>query len=156
MDRRTCGAIRKRAERRGGTYVLVLTTMMIATTLGVSGVLTARVHHRTAELSGDFAAARVNALAGIDLALFIIDQNPTQTEWRNHFGNGAGPIENLPLGRGTVSCLAVDEGDGDLNNGPDPVVLTGVGEVGDAVYKIEVRLDGDGAVVPGTYQRVVD
>lgn len=141
--------------RRGAAYVLILMTAMIATTLGVSGLYASRVRSRTAGVSAELVQARLNALAGLDHGLLIIQQNPST--WRSVLAsNGGRPIDGIALGGGTVTLLAEDLVDGDLETGADPVRLTGTGTVGRAVYRLRVDLDGRGLVVAGSYRRAVD
>ena len=144
-------------RQRGSAYVMVLLTAMIATVVGLSGLYAIRIQHRSSELTGDGEAARFYAISAVDRGLLIIEQNPVPTDWRNLLANNGGfPILNDKIGRDLHSLQAVDPLDGDLNNGDHAVLLTGIGYVGEAVFKLQVQLDGSGKPVPGTWRRVVD
>lgn len=144
-------------NHRGTAYIVVLATSMIITVVGLSAMVAGRVQHRVAGSTRDFAEARLYAMSAVDLGFLLIEQNPPDTNWRNLLGNNGGfPIQDRTIGRGRLTLQAQDPLDGDLNNGPDPVFLTGIGELGDTRYKLQVQLDGSGSPVPGTWQRVVD
>jgi Tfp pilus assembly protein PilX len=141
-------------RRRGSVYVLVLGASLIVALIGVSALMAARVQRRVVSGSADMAQARQFAGSVIDLGLFTIRQNPLS--WRAQFAAGTIP-NDLALGTGTLTLTATDPVDGNLtNNITDPVVLTGVGKCGDARYMLEVTLNGDGTINPGTWKRVVN
>lgn len=146
-----------RLMRRGSAYIVVLMTGILVGVVGVSGVYLSRVERRTQQLTSDAAEARLYAMAGLDLALLIINQSATENDWRNSFGNNGGyPVLDMKIGSGGCSARAVDPLDGDLNNGSHPLVLTGIGEVGDTRYLIEVQLDNQGRPIDGTWRRTID
>ena len=106
-------------------------------------------------MTDDFCQARGYAVCAVDAGFMVIMQSPTG--WRNLFGNNGGfPFLDVPFNGGRFSLQAIDPLDGDLNNGDHPVLLIGIGYCGNARYMLQVELDGSGALVPGTWQRVVD
>ena len=140
-------------RRRGSVYIAVLGTAMLVTAIGLSALLVARVQHRGASGTADFAQARLNAQSGVDMGLFLIQQNPAT--WRDDFA--AGLPTDQPVGKGSFSLQADDPVDGDLtNNSTDPVLLVGIGNAGEARYKLQVRLEANGSPTPGTWRQVVD
>ena len=143
---------------RGSAYLLVLTTAVIVTTVGLSALALARVQNRVQRISAASAEARFYAVSAIDNGLFLIQQNPDPATWRSMLSNNGGfPLLNKPVGSGTFILQAVDPVDGDLtNNNSDPVQLTGIGYADQAVFKFQVQLDGSGKPVAGTWRRVVD
>ena len=139
--------------RRGSVYVAILGASMIVTVIGLSALLATRIEHRSVAGAGDFAKARFYAVSAIDRMLLVIQQG---SEWRKLFAYGALPASQ-PIGNGSMGIEAIDPVDGDLaNNGTDPVLLTGIGYSGNARYKLQVMLDGNGIPTPGTWRRVVD
>lgn len=152
---RTNDNIRKADIRhRGSVYLLVLGASLLVAVIGVSALMAARVQLRTVSAAADAIQTRLLARSAIDLGLLTIRQSPTT--WRTLFTAGTLPTD-LSLGSGLLTLTAVDHVDGDLtNNTTDPVVLTGIGMSGDARYMLEVTLNGDGTISPGTWKRVVN
>lgn len=142
------------ARSRGSVYILVLGASLLVAVIGISALMAARVQRRATQASAGMAQTRQLACSAIDLGLLAIQQNPTT--WRTLFTAGTLPTD-LSLGSGLLTLTAVDPIDSDLtNNTTDPVVLTGVGSVGQARYMLEVTLNGDGTIAPGTWKRVVN
>jgi len=141
------------ARRRGSVYILVLGASLIVATIGISALMAARVQRRAVVITADMTQARENARVAIDRALWDIKVNPSS--WRSSLAGGS--YSSGTLGGGTLSLTAVDPVDGNLtNNNTDPVVLTGTGNVGQATYILEVTLNPDGTINPGTWKRVVN
>ncbi len=139
-------------RRRGSVYIMVLGASLLVAVIGISSLMAARVQRRAAVASGDMIQARENARAAIDRALWGIEAMPTT--WRSSFAGGS--FSTGTLGGGTLTLTVVDPVDGDpTNNTTDPVALTGTGVVGQATYMLEVTLNGDGTMQPGTWKRVV-
>lgn len=88
------------------------------------------------------------------MGLLLIQRNPS--DWRGTFAGSGGSLPEMDIGSGTFALEAVDPVDGDLLNGSDPVLLTGIGRVGRARYKLQVRLEANGSPTPGTWRHVVD
>jgi len=127
---------------------------MLIAVIGIASLMASRVQRRSTTLAGDAIVARELARSGIDLGLLYIQQQPTQ--WRADFAAGTA-ITNMDLGDGQVTVTAADPIDGNLtNNSTDPVVLTGVGNSSSSTYMLEVTLNGDGTIQPGTWKRVVN
>ncbi len=140
-------------RQRGSVYVLVLGASILVAVIGVSALMAARVQHGAISRSADAAQTRLLARSAIDLGLCSIRQNPT---WRTLFAAGTLPT-GLELGSGTLTLTATDPVDGNLtNNNTDPVVLIGIGNVGQATYRLEVTLNGDGMIESGSWRRVVN
>ncbi|HEY7086727.1 MAG TPA: hypothetical protein VH518_01480 [Tepidisphaeraceae bacterium] len=130
--------LRIRHRRRGAVYLAVLAVCLIVITLGIGGILAARVQARASDGGGDMAEARLAALSGMELARFWMAQDPN---WRTTRGNGNWTT-NLPTGNGaTVSIDLADPIDGDLTNHPhDPVTVTTTGQKGQARQVLQVTL----------------
>jgi len=140
-------------RRRGSVYILVLGASLIVATIGISALMAARVQRRAMVASTDMIQARENARAAIERALWDIKVMPAS--WR--FSLAGGALASGTFGGGTLTLVMTDPVDGNLtNNTTDPVVLTGTGNVGQATYIIEVTLNGDGTINPGTWKRVVN
>lgn len=126
-----------RRHPRGSIYVLVLSIAMLVAVIGMGALLAARVQTRTARSATDFATARLCARAGLDIAMFRIQQDPT---WRADLGNGTW-FNNVPLGQGAFSVSASDPISGNVAAAStDPVVLTCTGTCGSAAYAMRVTL----------------
>lgn len=138
---------------RGSVYVLVLGASLLVAAIGVSSLMAVRVQRREANIVSDSSQACELARTAIDRGLWEAKNNPLT--WRTFFA--AGTLTDVPLSSGTFTLVAVDPVDGNLiNNNTDPVVLTGVGKVGDARYMLGATLNGDGTIQPGTWKRVVN
>lgn len=141
------------ARRRGSVYILVLGASLLVALIGVSSLMANRVQRRTVIAAVDHAQARELARTAIDRGLWEIKANPLF--WRVTFD--AGTLTNIPLGNGAFTLGATDPVDSNLiNNSTDPVVLIGVGKVGDARFMLRVILNGDGSVQPNTWKRLVN
>jgi len=138
---------------RGSVYILVLGASLLVAVIGISSLMAARVQRRAVVVSADVIQARENARAAIDRTLWGIKMMPIT--WRASLAGGA--FSSGTLGGGSLSLVVVDPVDGNLtNNNTDPVVLTGTGNVGQATYMLDVTLNGDGTIRPGTWKRVVN
>ncbi|QOJ14359.1 MAG: hypothetical protein HRU75_06780 [Planctomycetia bacterium] len=126
-----------RRLRRAAMYVLVLGAATIVMIVGMSGLLAARIGGREAVLVSDFAAARANAYAAMQVGLLIIEQH---SEWRGNFSTGQF-FSPTPIGDGTMALTGIDPRDGDIaNSDGDPLLLTASGAVRDARYHLQVLL----------------
>lgn len=127
-----------RQTRTGTIYLLVLYTGLIVSTIGFGGLLLMRVHGQTAQERTDFIEARTYARAAIEIGMLKIRNDPY---WRTRLGNGPW-VTNQALGQGVFSLWATDPLDNDVTKGDNhPVVLTGTGAKGRAVFKTSVRLE---------------
>jgi hypothetical protein len=127
----------RRPHPRGSIYVLVLSISMLVAVIGMGALLIARVQTRVSRSEVDFATARLNARAGLEAAMFRIQQDPT---WRADLGNGTW-FNGVPLNGGTFSVSAADPVTGDIRAASNhPVVLTCTGTRGAAVYSMQATV----------------
>jgi len=132
--------IQSTAPRRGSTYVLILGLSAIIMTMALGAMALARLQSRQGRGTADVAHARLGAHAAIQMGRRIIKAD---ADWRDHYPNGSWSAD-VPTGRGTASLQVVDPGDGNLaDDDLEPVVLTGTGERGLAVQKMQVTLLAD-------------
>ncbi len=145
--------IRQTASRqRGSVYILVMGASLLVALIGISSILASRVQRRSVQGTSDMMQAKENARVAIERGLWTAKAFPAS--WRASIGSGANDTVNLA--GGTSQYTGTDPVDGDLtNNTTDPVLLTGTGKSGGAIYILEVTLNGDGTVQPGTWKRVV-
>ena len=128
---------RIRRHPRGSIYVLVLSISMLVTVIGMGALLSARLQTRICRSDVDFATARLCARAGLEVAMFRIQQDPA---WRTDLGNGTW-FSNVPLNQGSFSVAAADPITGNITaQSTDPVVLTCTGTRGTAVYVMQVTV----------------
>ncbi|MBN2316804.1 MAG: hypothetical protein JXM79_22945 [Sedimentisphaerales bacterium] len=125
-----------KTKRRGSTYLMVLSSSMIVTVIGLASLLAIRVQRRSMQMTNDAAEARLYAQSAIELGLlYVQDQN-----WRNTWSNGTW-LSNQPLGNGCFSLEGTDPRDNNLSDSEeDPVILTGTGMKGMAVHKVQITL----------------
>ncbi len=136
-DRRLCRPCRPRS-RDGAIYAVVLFSSLIVASIGLASLQLMRLQGRSAEESDDFIAARVYARAAVDIGMLRIRTDPF---WRTHFGNGDW-ITQQTIDRGTFSLSATDPVDDDVAVGDNhPIILTGTGRQGDAMFQTSVRLE---------------
>jgi len=129
------------SRRRGTAYVIVLSTSMIVMTLGVSALLAVRAQVRSAATTDHAVEARLNANAGVDLALYTLYSY--NSAWRDAFTSGAW-VEDYAIGHGTFSVTVVDPIDDDLADSHlDPIVIRSIGTRGEARAIVEVELRPD-------------
>lgn len=143
------------SRQRGSVYILVLGASLMVALIGVSSLMAARVHRRAVSVTADRMQARELARAGIDRVMYDPKVDPLGLFWRAMLVNG--DYENMGFAGGSFSVTGVDPNDGDLLNGSnDLVVLASTGKYGQAVYVLQVTIDGDGTPQPGTWKRVVN
>ena len=135
------GQNRRRASarnRRGSVYVFVLLTASFVTAVGLAGVAASRVQLRTSGSSDKSTAARLSALAAIEIGIHMVRND---TNWRSTLGSGNW-ITDQPFADGTFSLDAIfdDLADSDPDN--DKLTLTGTGVYGQSVHKTEVSIVG--------------
>jgi len=126
----------RKSKRRGSTYIMVLSSSMIVTVIGLASLLAIRVQRRSLTMANDAAEARLCAQSAIELGLlFVKDQT-----WRSTWSNGTW-LSNQSLGGGRFSLEGIDPRDNDLaDSQDDPVILTGLGMKGMAVHKTQITL----------------
>ncbi|EMI22064.1 Carbohydrate-binding, CenC-like domain protein, partial [Rhodopirellula maiorica SM1] len=125
-------------RRDGAIYAVVLFSSLIVASIGLASLQLMRLQGRSADESDDFIAARVYARAAIDIGMLRIRSDPY---WRTHLGSGDW-ITQQTMDRGTFSLSAIDPVDGDVAVGDNhPIVLTGTGRQGNALFQTSVRLE---------------
>jgi carbohydrate binding protein with CBM4/9 domain len=127
-----------RIQRRGTIYIMTLGTALIVGMLAAAALLAVRTQRRQADLAQEMLQARLNAQAGLEMALFRIEEN---SNWRQLLtaDTWATPA-STPCG--AYSFLGVDPDDANLTDDDfDPVGITATGTCGPATQKIAVRLE---------------
>ncbi len=128
----------RQKKRQGTIYLLVLFSSLIVATISLSSLQLMRLQARTASDSADFSEARSYARAALEVGMLRIRNDPF---WRTNFGNGNWLV-NQTIGTGRYTLSVVDPIDNDIRLGDNhPVVLTGTGMKGAAVFKTSVRME---------------
>lgn len=137
---------RLRFRRGGALYVMVLSTTLIVSLLGLAGVAIVRIERRQADGVDAMLRARQNARSAVEQALRVVADTP---DWRTTYPHGveSTPKSLGPNGRGTVSWMITDS-DGNLSDIDGNLTLHGIGRVGDAV---QVSSLGVQAAAAGPY-----
>lgn len=122
-----------------------MTTAAIVSIVGFSALMMTRVNRKTTQSGNDLHEARLLALTAIEHALTKINRAPDT--WRTDFPHNAPyPTTPVAIGNGTFQWKLFDS-DLLLNDDQsDPVTLSGIGRVGNAVYVENVLVTpyGDG------------
>ena len=106
--------------RRGYSYIAVLGTSLIVSTLALGGMALLRIEARTALDSLQAVQARQHAKSAAELAARILRADP---QWRTVF-NGGHVFTPRAIGSGWISAIMTDPVDGILGNQPhDPVQM---------------------------------
>lgn len=127
------------SPRKGaGLYVMVLSTSLIVSLIGLTGLTIVRIERDRAANAADLLMARTNARTAVELALKVINSN---SNWRYTYSNG---VETTPqsLGSeaaGTLSWI-VQDSDGNLTDNDVELRLRGIGRVGAAVQVASVKI----------------
>jgi hypothetical protein len=117
--------------------VLVLSSALIVSVIGLSALLAMRVQRLRAADTNDLAQARLYAQAAIEMGLHWIESDPN---WRDSWPNGVWATD-VPAGDGTFTLEGTDPDALPLNDDPnEPLTLTGTGVAGEARYKLQVAL----------------
>lgn len=128
----------RRHVRHGSIYISVLGASMLLMLIGTTAVLCMRTQDMTISAQNDFAEAGLYARTGLEMGMFYINTNPS---WRTMRGNGTWVL-NQPVGEGSFSLSASDPIDNNVTGANNhPVILTATGRKGQAVYKMQVRLE---------------
>ena len=142
-----------RPHNRGSVYILILGVSVLVMVIGVSGLIASRLTHRIARNQAETPAARVFAVSAIDRGLLIIQESGAG--WRAALVAGA-PNE-ATLDGGTHTLQVTDPIDGDVtNNDSDPVILNGIGVVGQSKQMMRVTLSGSGKVMSGSWKQMTE
>lgn len=126
------------SQRKGTIYIMTLGTALIVSMLAAAALLAVRAQRRHTILAQEILQARSNALTGLEMALFRIENSST---WRQSL---ASDTWDTPASTrcGTCSFVGVDPDDANLTNDDfDPVVITATGTCKSATQKIAVRLE---------------
>lgn len=146
LPRRPCMPIARhttshlfRAARRGSSlYVLVLSTALLVSLLGVAGLSVVRVERRQASTASDRLAARANARSAVEWGLAQLNAN---SSWRTAYTNGSETATKTlgTNGVGTVSWI-IQDSDGSLAYPDTALRLKGLGRNGNTVQVSSVGL----------------
>ena len=144
-------------RRRGAAYVFFLGAAMLVIVIGMSAIAVMRIRLRADRSLDDAVKARIYAQSAIEYGLSRITLS---SKWRLTFGSGTW-LTDKAVGDGLMSLTSVTVADGDAKLTNNPIVFTGTGKCGDAVHKIEVKLEavadeGGMVVTGGTWKRHVD
>ena len=122
---------RLRFRHGAALYVLVFSTTLIVSLLGLAGIAIVRIERLQAGVVDDMLRARTNARSAVELALRVIANDPN---WRTTYANGVETTAQTlgANGRGTVSWTITDS-DGNLTDLDTNLFIHGIGRVGDAV-----------------------
>ncbi len=133
-------------HRRGGVYIVILMSVLIVTTIGLSGVALVQAKERQARTAAAAAEARLLARSAVEAAMQFIAADP---DWRSHIGDHT-EFSGLAFGHGTFGVTFIDPVDGDLTDDDrDPVVIRGQGRVSGggqnvaAKQMVEVTMNAD-------------
>ncbi len=129
---------RLRFRTGAALYVMVFSTTLIVSLLGLAGIAIVRIERLQAGGCDDMLRARLNARSAVELALRVIANDPN---WRTTYSNGVETTTQAlgANGRGTVSWILSDS-DGSLTDGDTALRLKGIGRIGDVVQVSEVAL----------------
>lgn len=145
---------RTNARRRGSAYIAVLAISALVVLIGIGALTATRLTARGSQLTNDAAKARPLARSAIELALLHIENH--SITWRQDLADGA-VLQDQPLGDGTITLHATDPNDGNLlDDSTDNVLLRGEGRIDRARTLIEVRLNGDGRMIRGSWRIATD
>jgi Tfp pilus assembly protein PilX len=138
---------RTRHARRGmAIYFTVVSTALIVSLLGLTGLTLVRIERKQMAVSNERTAARMNARSAVDLALRVIAND---SNWRTTYTNG---VETTPQSlhanaSGTLSWI-LEDSDGSLTDADTNLRLKGVGRVGNTVQVSSVKLLTTGTANP--------
>ncbi len=118
---------------RGTVYLIVLSAVALATTIGIAGVLLAQSQRKTAQTKFEAAVARGNAMSAVEYGLQVAQNTAA---WRASI-----PAGGVLLNRAGFKLTAADPNDANLTNSlNDPVTLTGEGTYGSSLQLVRVKL----------------
>ncbi len=127
-----------RFRRRGGVYLIVLSSALIVLIIGVSALTAVRIQRQSHQGERDLYTAATYAHAAIQRGLLWIEDDPN---WRSNRPHGVWGADQ-PVGNGTYTLEGLD-GSGDTSLADDPLdalLLKGTGFKGDAQFKLQVTL----------------
>ncbi len=153
MNRSKSSLLAGRHRRLGTTYVLLISTAMLVTIIGLGSISIARVEHRGALDNQDSVKARAMAQSAIEWGFLMT----RFAGWQSFMGTGSW-LTDETLGNGTISLDATILTGQPIVDGLFPVMFVGKGQCGNAIHRVEVTaipLDGGMAVDPGTWKHVI-
>lgn len=126
--------------RRGSSYILVLGTTMIVSTLGLGALLAVRAQARAGRMLTDVAEARQLAHSAIDLARLMMAND---LNWRTTYAGGQWMVERQADVGKFYTWKVLDDATGGpvSNNEMESVRIVGKGRVGTAVQLWSTVLD---------------
>ncbi len=123
-------------SRRGTVYLMVLSTVTVASAIVLCAAMAGRSNLRAATAGVDSGRARDAALAAIELGRLTL----ADPAWRTKIPSKSAWINGLKLGSATLDLAAVDPVDNNPASGAwDPIDLTGTGRSGVAREMLSVR-----------------
>lgn len=125
--------------RRGSVYVMVLGVGLLITVIGLAGVMSARIDAQTHQRWHNLETAKAAADAGLDLALWAMDKDPS---WRTTRGASTW-YTNHSLPSGATATVSVrDAIDGNITNNPhQQVVVRCEGRFRGSLHTFEAVVD---------------
>lgn len=123
-------------KRRGSLYISVMGVTLIVAMIGLSSMMSARVHLKEAANTCYKEEAQHLASSGIELGLHRIEE---ENDWRSAYTHN---VESTAwnLGNGTVTFKFFDD-DGNLNDDDsDPVRLIGIGRINGITFQESILL----------------
>ena len=129
---------RKRAKRRGSTFILVLGVTTLVSLFALLAISQQRIQRRMVSSTENSTRARATADAAIRIGLQLIAND---SNWRTTYSNGNWVTNKIIASQGTYTIQGVDPYDADLaDNVLDPLVLTGIGTYKGTVQNKEMTL----------------
>lgn len=134
----------QRKRKGAALYMIVLSTSLIVSMLGIASMAIVRVERRQLDASNDKRLARSNASSAVELALNLVNNDPN---WRATYTNGV-ETSARNLGSDSVGTLAwsIEDADGDLTNADTKLRIKGIGRVGSAVQVSSVEINFQGGM----------
>lgn len=124
-------------KNRGSIYFLTLTSSIILV-MAVMGLSFSIIQYRRTSRSYEqIDQAHVYAQLGVRHAIYFTHQAPN---WRNLLTSGAW-MQDIPNGQGSYSVAGMDQTDGVLNNGNDPVQLACISKVNGVQRSMRVQTE---------------
>ena len=143
-----------RHRRWGTTYVLVISTAMLVTIIGLGSLSIARVELRAARNNWDAIEARAHAQSAIEWGLVMTRRGG----WQVNLGTGTW-VSGQTIGKGSFSLDVTILTDQPAVQGLYPATLVGTGVCRNATHKVQVTVvpqDGGMVVDPGTWTHIVN
>ena len=109
------------SKRRGGTYIIVVGSALVVSSLGMMAILQQRVQRKGFEAAADMEQARLNAESAVRLGLLQMARDPN---WRSAAAANGGAVLTLTSADfGNVVLEALDPHDADLTDDADDAVV---------------------------------